>query len=144
MRLVRRKTTRRSQPRPPWDWKETAERGAPRVLLSNQKDPITVAYGDSRIRVGRLDWLLRLYQHKGVTKNSALQEIDGELHVCYEGEEWEKVRDVADWLELVNDSAESVCRTDMRSGRKYGHRIELARGPGWAVPLHHYSTHTQE
>ena len=88
--------------------------------------------------------MLRLYQHRGATKNSALREIDGEKYVIYDIREWERVHSVAEWLEFVLDSQDTVCRTDTRSGRKYGRRIDTARGKAWAVPLATYSTHTQE
>lgn len=144
MRFVRRKVTRLQQPRPPWEWRPTASEGPPRVLLSNHKDLITVPLGEAHVVVGKLDWMLRLYQHHGATTRSALQEIDGETYVVYEGSEWERVEPVAEWLELVNRRTDTVCRTGIRSGRKYGCRIDLPRGKGWAVPLAIYSTHTQE
>ena len=87
-------------------------RGAPRVLLSNHKDPVTVPLGDTKFRVGMLDWMLRLYQHRGVTSKSVIQELDGEEYVCYLIDEWSKIEHVAHWLELVLDSEDTVCRID--------------------------------
>lgn len=100
--------------------------------------------GDGQIPVGRLDWTLRLYQHRGATKASAVRNFDGVPHVCYEQPEWDRVKGVADWLELVIDSRDTVHRTDTRTALRHGFEVELPRGPGWAVPLQHYSTHTQE
>lgn len=145
VRLIRRKHTRLAQPRPPWEWRDTAERGAPRTLLSNHKNPVMVSLGDTRVTAGRLDWMLRLYQHQGATKQSKFwQDEDGNDYVAYFPDEWEKVRDVAEWLELVDTDHESVWRTGIRSARKYGHTTDTARGPMWVVPLEHYSSHESE
>jgi hypothetical protein len=144
MRVVPRRTTKFAQPRPPWDWRNTASHGAPRTLLSNHKSPITTLLGGSTVTCGQLDWMLRLYQHKGATKQSATYVEDGVTYVVYHQDEWGKIQAVATWLEFVKPDQEAVCRTDIRSARKSGHAVDTSRGPMWAVPLSTYTTDTQE
>lgn len=144
MRTLRRRHTRLVQPHPPWEWKDCTSQGAPRTLLSNHKVPVTTNLGGRAVKTGMLDWALRLYQHHGATKQSMFHEEDGVDYVAYFTDEWDKVKDVACWLELVDQSMESVWRTGSRSARKYGHTTDTARGPMWVVPLEHYSLYESE
>jgi len=142
MGLKQRKHTRLAQPRPPWEWRETANKGAPRTLLSNHKNPVTVSLGGARVVAGQFDWMLRLYQHKGATKQSRFwQDESGSDFVAYFAEEWDRISEKACWLELVDPDTESVLRTGIRSARKYGTTADTARGPMWVVPLDLYSLH---
>lgn len=122
------------QPRAPWTFRETWPDG--RTCLSNYTDDVRIQRGGKRLKTGRFDWMLRLYQHHGVTLQSAV--VDG--CVMYSREEWDYLCErQCCWLELVLPNLVTPLRTSFRTASLQGHRTTTVSGPHWAVPLHHYT-----
>jgi len=88
--------------------------------------------------LGEFDQLLRLYQHRGVTRQSVLHE--GQIRYRIE-EEWSRLLELGcEWLEFVDDREESVHRIDFRSALRYGLEEPSNFGDVWSVPLDQYTT----
>jgi len=91
--------------------------------------------------LGEFDHLLRLYQHRGVTRQSVLH---GERIRYRIEEEWNRLLELdCEWLEWVDDQEESVRRIDFRSAVRYGLEEPSPYGLIWAVPLGQYTTFIQ-
>lgn len=101
---VKRKRTKLIQPREPWSIREISPTGPPRTLLTNCNFPCFIKFGGSTFRPGRIDPLLRLYQHWGIQKNGPFKEVDGTTYVVYDAQEWQQVEEWADWIELVRET----------------------------------------
>lgn len=132
------------QPRPPWEWRETWSKGAPRVCLSNYTDYVYIQRGGTKLRTGRFDWMLRLYQHHGATVQSVLQDVDGERCVVYDWAEWEWLKPLACWAEYIDAARERVYRISFGDICRKGRRTTTRHGDAWVVPLHHYTLHETE
>lgn len=140
MRTVRRRYTEAEpipeiapfqQPRPPWTWRGQAPTGAPRTLLSHHKDTITVQRGDRRYAVGKLDWMLRLYQHSGVTQKDARNED----YVLYDVDEWNRALGAAEWIEFVDTDREMVLRTDKKKAILSRRTVRNGEDYRFGVPI---------
>lgn len=141
MRRVQRKITRVEQPRPPWEWRPCFRTGAPRTCLTNHRDPVYVRRGDRSWRVGQRDWLLRLYQHVGVTESSLIWEG----FVLYDPEqEWPLIQASIDWIEVVDNRHEIVFRIAKKEAVAAGREIETPDGLRIGVPLAAYSAHERD
>jgi hypothetical protein len=140
MRVVERTVTKVNQPRPPWEWRGEWRTGAPRTLLSNYKDPVYVKRAGRMLRAGRLDWMLRLYQHVGVSERDVLR--DG--HVIYDPQEWAQVKDVADWLEYVDNRREVVFRISKKEAVMRKQYIVTDDGILTGIPLDAYTPHERD
>ena len=141
MRTVRRTITKQFQPRPPWTWREEYHAGAPRVCLSQHRDPVLLRRGEKVYQAGQWDWMLRLYQHVGVTASDVLR--DG--YVLYDPEvEWPLIREHADWLEYVDNRHEMVFRISKQEAITASRYLETPDGPRWAVALGAYSAHERD
>jgi hypothetical protein len=140
MRYVQRKATRLMQPRPPWTWREEWPTEAPRTCLSNHKVPVFVDRRGRGFMVGRLDYMLRLYQHMGISEQSAVQ--DG--MVMYDAFEWDAVGHVAEWFEYVDNRREIVFRIGKREAVTSVRLIETDDGPRYGIPLSAYSAHERD
>lgn len=118
---------RRHKPKPPWVWKGTWGKGAPKTLLTNSHSPIYRQVTDkTRIPVGDYDYLLRLYRR---------HEPDSVLP------EWDSIPEQCQWIELVDDEEEIVLRLDMKSARMRGRRNRQGR---WTLDLDHYTVYEKE
>jgi hypothetical protein len=141
MRYVRRKATRTEQPRPPWEWRNHFRAGAPRTCLSSYRDPVYIRRGEHVFKVGQFDWMLRLYQHVGVSEQSVrwgeyvLYDLDYEIPV---------IRLSTDWIEYVDNRREMVFRISKKEALAAGGEIETPDGPCFGVPLSAYSSHEGE
>ncbi len=141
MRRVQRTVTRVDQPRPPWTWRPCFRTGAPRTCLSSHRDPVYVRRGERAYKVGQRDWLLRLYQHVGITESSLFW--DG--HVLYEpGQEWALIRASIDWIEAIDNRRQRVFRISQKEAVQSAREVETPDGVRIAVPLAAYSVHEQE
>lgn len=132
-------TYKRATRTSPWSKRPIWPSGAPRVALTNLRTPFVVSVGEETFGVlGEFDQLLRLYQHRGATRNSVLH--DG--NVCYRvEEEWTRLLELGcEWLEFIDPLEESVHRIDFRSALRYGFGEASPQGPVWAVPLAQYTT----
>lgn len=145
MRRVKRRFTKVWQPRPPWTWREEWHQAAPRTCLTHSRDEVLVTRAGRPLVAGVLDYVLRLYQHRGVTLQSATTEIDGDLCALYDrDQEWEVIKYRVDWLELVDNTREICWRIPMRDARKYSRETVTANGQAIAVPLKHYTKHERD
>lgn len=101
-----------------------------------------VSVGEETFGVlGEFDQLLRLYQHRGVTRQSVLHGDQVRYRI---EEEWSRLLELdCEWLEFVDDQEESVHRIDFRSALRYGLEEPSSYGPVWAVPLGQYTTFLQ-
>lgn len=135
-------THKRATRTSPWSKRAIRPTGAPRVCLTNLRAPFVVPVGEETFGVlGEFDHLLRLYQHRGVTRQSVLHE--GQIRYRIE-EEWSHLIELdCEWLEFVDDREESVHRIDFRSALRYGLEEPSPYGPVWAVPLGQYTTFLQ-
>lgn len=141
MRLVQRRiTVRKMQPRPPWTWRPEWPVDAPRTCLSSHRVPIYVDRSGKGYKAGSLDYMLRLYQHAGMSQQSVRQ---GEM-VLYDAAEWEAVRHVAEWLEYVDNRREEVFRCDTKEAILRGRPMETDEGPRFAVPITAYQMHERD
>lgn len=138
MRTVRRRFTDTpppvepfQQPRAPWTWRGEARTGAPRTLLSNHRDTVHVRRGSMVLKVGTLDWMLRLYQHSGVSTKDVLQQDC----VVYDIDEWNQALSVAEWIEFVDLRRERVLRTDKRKAIMAKRTIQNGDSYRFAVPV---------
>ncbi|MFE9525198.1 hypothetical protein [Streptomyces sp. NPDC006631] len=130
--------SRIQQPRPPWTWRPQFQKGAPRTCLSNHRAPVYLRYGGHVYRVGQLDWLLRLYQHVGVSDSAVLWEG----FVLYDlDEEMPMIRSSIDWIEYVDNHREVVFRIRKKEAISAGRVIETPDGPRFGIPLSTYTAH---
>ncbi|WP_130335100.1 hypothetical protein [Streptomyces sp. BK022] len=130
--------TRMEQPRPPWEWRNHFRAGAPRTCLTSHRDPVYVRRGEHVYKVGQFDWLLRLYQHVGVSEQS----VRWEGYVLYDLDcEMPVIRLSSDWLEYVDNRREIVFRISKKDALAAGGEIETPDGVRFAVPLSAYSSH---
>jgi hypothetical protein len=138
MRRVRRKVTHVEQPRPPWEWRNSFRAGAPRTCLSNYRDPVYVRQGDHLYKVGQFDWMLRLYQHVGVSEQS----VRWEGYVLYDLDtEMPGIRLSTDWIEYVDNHREMVFRISKKEALAAGGTVETPYGPRFGIPLSAYSSY---
>jgi hypothetical protein len=88
--------------------------------------------------VGQFDWLLRLYQHVGVSEQS----VRWEGYVLYDLDyEIPLIRLSTDWLEYVDNRREMVFRISKKEALAAGGEVETPDGPRFAVPLSAYSSY---
>jgi hypothetical protein len=129
------------QPRPPWEWRPSFRAGAPRTCLSSYRDPVYIRSGEHVFKVGQFDWMLRLYQHVGVSEQS----VRWEGYVLYDLDyEIPLIRLSTDWIEYVDNRREMVFRIPKKDALAAGGEIETPDGPRFAVPLSAYSAHEGE
>jgi hypothetical protein len=141
MRRVQRKASRVEQPRPPWTWRSQFPQGAPRTCLSSHRDPVYLRYGGHVYKVGQQDWLLRLYQHSGVSDSAVLWEG----YVLYDLEaELPMIRTSIDWIEYVDKRREMVFRISKKEAVTAGRVVETPDGERFGVPLSTYSVHERD
>jgi hypothetical protein len=94
--------------------------------------------GEHVFRVGQFDWLLRLYQHVGVSEQS----VRWEGYVLYDLDyEIPLIRLSTDWLEYVDNRREMVFRISKKEALAAGGEVETPDGPRFAVPLSAYSSY---
>jgi hypothetical protein len=87
-------------------------------------------------KVGQFDWLLRLYQHVGVSDQS----VRWEGFVLYDLDfEMPLIRLSTDWIEYVDKHREMVFRISKKEALAAGGEIETPDGPRFAVPLTTYT-----
>ncbi|MFJ6508628.1 hypothetical protein [Streptomyces sp. NPDC091879] len=138
MRRVQRTISRIEQPRPPWTWRPQFRTGAPRTCLSSHRDPVHLRYGGHVYKVGQQDWLLRLYQHVGITDSSVLWEG----YVLYDLDvELPMIRSSIDWIEYVDNRREVVFRIRKKEAVSAGREIDTPEGLRFGVPLDLYTAH---
>lgn len=138
MRRVQRTVTRVEQPRPPWEWRPHFRAGAPRTCLSSHRDPVYVRRGERPYKVGQRDWLLRLYQHVGITESS----LFWEGFVLYDPEvEWPLIRSSIDWIEVIDNRRAMVFRISRKHAMQAAREVETPDGLRMAVPIDAYSAH---
>ncbi|MER5754328.1 hypothetical protein [Streptomyces sp. NPDC002088] len=141
MRTVARVVTRIEQPRPPWEWRPAFRTGAPRTCLSSHRDPVYIRRGEGVFRVGQRDWLLRLYQHVGISDSAVLREG----HVLYDlDDEMPFIRSSIDWLEYVDNHREMVFRIRKKEALAAGREVETPDGPRFGIPLSAYTAHERD
>lgn len=147
MRTVRRRFTDTpppvepfQQPRAPWTWRGEATTGAPRTLMSNHRDSVHVRRGNTVLRVGTLDWMLRLYQHFGVSERDVRQEEC----IVYDVEEWQHAMSVAEWIEFVDLRRERVLRTDKRKAIMAKRSLKDGDHYRFAVPVSVFEVHERD
>lgn len=147
MRTVRRRFTETlppvepfQQPRAPWSWRGEAATGAPRTLLSNHRDSVHVRRGNTVLRVGTLDWMLRLYQHFGVSEKDVRQEEC----IVYDLDEWQHAMSVAEWIEFVDLRRERVLRTDKRKAIMAKRTLQDGDRYRFAVPVSVFEVHERD
>lgn len=134
--VARRLTYRRMSRGAPWDFRGQ-DSAQVRTLLTNMKD--RYHYGaegeEARFWLGSFDWLLRLYQHHGLSRAS----VQREEGICYFETEWEFLRERGcEWLEYVNRHNDTALRIDFPSALRYGSWVSTPRGSMWAVPREVY------
>lgn len=138
MRHVQRKASRIEQPRPPWTWRPEFRKGAPRTCLSSHRDPVYLRFGGHVYRAGQRDWLLRLYQHVGISDSAVLWEG----YVLYDlDDELPMIRSSIDWIEYVDNRREVVFRIRKKEAIAAGRIIETPDGPRFGIPLSTYTAH---
>lgn len=122
----------------PWGWRPCFTTGAPRTCLSNYRVPVLVTIGDTPLVAGDYDALLRLYQHRGTSRQSVLWEDK----VAYRlEEEWHLLKmHECEWLEFVDDRERTVSRLDFGSASRYGSQEATPHGQMWTVPRSIYTT----
>jgi hypothetical protein len=141
MRTAVRRITRVEQPRPPWTWRPEFHTGAPRTCLSSYRDPVYIRQGDHAFKVGQRDWLLRLYQHVGISDASVLWEG----FVLYDlDQEVPLIRSSIDWIEYVDNRREVVFRIPKKEAVSAGREVETPDGLRFAVPLTAYTAHERD
>jgi len=93
---------------------------------------------ETSIVLGEFDQLLRLYQHRGLTRQSVLR--DGK--VCYRlDDEWDRLKELGcEWIEFVDDQRDTVHRIDFKTALGYGSQEPSPRGPVWAIPIEQYTS----
>jgi hypothetical protein len=84
--------------------------------------------------VGQRDWLLRLYQHVGVTESSL---IWGGFVLYDPEQEWPLIQSSIDWIEIV-------FRIAKKEAVAAGREIETPDGLRIGVPLAAYSAHERD
>jgi hypothetical protein len=133
--------SRVEQPRPPWTWRPQFQKGAPRTCLSSHRDPVYLRYGGHVYKVGQQDWLLRLYQHSGVSESAVLWEG----YVLYDlAAELPMIRSSIDWIEYVDKRREMVFRISKKEAVTAGRVIETPDGERFGVPLDAYTAHERD
>jgi hypothetical protein len=141
MRTVIRTVTRIEQPRPPWEWRPTFRTGAPRTCLSSHRDAVYVRRDGRVFKVGQFDWLLRLYQHVGISDSSVLREG----HVLYDPDyEMPLIRLSTDWIEYVDNHHEMVFRIRKKEALATGREVDTPDGPRFGIPLDAYTAHERD
>lgn len=136
-KVERRLTFKRRTCGAPWSWRSVFQTGAPRTALSNQRVPVHHRIDDEHVlEIGSYDWLTRLYQHRGLSRNS----VRPEGGVAYFEEEWEFIRSrECEWIEYVDDLNETVLRIDFQDASRYGSWVSTPRGSMWTVPTDYYT-----
>jgi hypothetical protein len=139
MRAVRRGcTSKRATRTSPWSKRPCWPTGAPRVCLTNLRDPIVAPVGaQSFVVLGEFDRLLRLYQHRAsiCSEGLAIYPIEQVWNPL-----WQKG---CEWIEMFDDEKEVVLRIDFRSALRYGSMEPSPMGDVWAIPLGQYTSHSQ-
>lgn len=131
VRRIKRKSSRLLQPKEPWTIRELSPTGPPRTLLTNTNFLCSIKYGKATLTPGRIDPLLRLYQHTGIQKNGPFKTLDGTTYVVYSKAELEQIEEWADWIELVHEN--NVWRINRHEWQAEHHAEEV-----W-VPLRCFS-----
>lgn len=141
MRHVRRKVTRMEQPRPPWEWRPCFQGGAPRTCLSSHRDPVYIRRDEHVFRVGQFDWMLRMYQHVGISDRA----VRWEGYILYDlDHELPLIRLSTDWIEYVDNRQEIVFRISKKEALAAGGEVQTPDGLRFGVPLSAYSSHEGE
>lgn len=116
-------------PRPPWEWRNIASSGAPRVLLSNLARP----FHD----LGELDVAARLYQVVAPSFMLFSRQIGGHPHLVLGAATALELYPSALWWELVDEGAGIVYRATFSRPESIT-AYRAADRTQIAVPLGHF------
>lgn len=121
----------------PWNIRQQ-DSSQTRTLLTNHRDRFVYSSSDeAKYWLGDFDWLLRLYQHHGLSRMS-VQQPGG---VGYFESEWAFLTDSGcEWLEYVNRHDSAALRLDYWTACRYGSWEPTPRGSMWVVPYDLYDT----